>query len=137
MLKRGFVVNDSEGAVVRFGPELKDKLDRQSDGNNRKEVLLWAREAVRRGEKKIQMQNGEERVIYGKVFRESEKDKGVLVIVDAEDSYAFNLYQIRPEGLAKKLRNRERLESGEQPPVEVLEAFAPLLTASHEFLVYD
>lgn len=104
-------------------------MDTQPDGAARKELLEFARETVRVGEVRQVDVGGETRTVYGKVWHIEEKDKGILVIVDATDGYAFNYYPARA-GKVSRLFNREGvLESGEQPPVEVLNAYAPLLAA--------
>ncbi len=130
MLEAGFTVRAADGGrEVRFGLELKGKLDRQPDGAARKERLPMAREAVRSGTRRVVEEKGEAREYYGKVFRESEKQKGMLVIVDATDGYAFNYYPLPVGQMERKLRNREGDEPGERPPVVVLQAMVPLLAA--------
>ena len=54
----------------------------------------------------------------------SGKNKGFLLAVDTEDGYAFNIHLQRPGQLEKKLSGKDGLDSGEQPPVEVLQAMA-------------
>jgi len=63
-------------------------------------------------------------VDYGQVFETKEKDRGILVIVDAADGYAFNQFPLKPGQLDRKLTNRKRAELGEMPPIGVLRAYA-------------
>lgn len=130
MLERGFTVRSKTGDHVRFGMELKAKLDAQPDGTARKELLEFARETVRAGEVKQVDVGGEIRTVYGKVWLVDEKGKGMLVIVDATGGYAFNYYPARAGKVARMFNRGDLLESGEQPPVEVLNAYSPLLAAS-------
>jgi len=131
-LSAGFEVKSKSGESIIFDDRLKNKLDRQADGEARKKRLLWAEETVKSGDRVELEVKGEKRTYYGRVFKAETKSKGILVIVDTDDGYAFNYHPIKPSQLRRKMKNR--LESEEQPPVEVLKAYAA--AGNHEGL-YD
>jgi phage gp29-like protein len=124
LLEMGFSETDASGASIRFDRRLKAKLDKAADGGARKEILEWSRETVRSGRKIERQEKGELRTHYGKVFQEGADRKGVLVIVDTADGYAFNYHRLRPRQLERKPSNRSRDDAGDQPPVVVLQALA-------------
>ncbi len=129
-LTAGFTVQASDGRSVRFGPELKAKLDRQPDGTYRKTLLPHAEDTVRTGKAVEATVKSEARRYYAKLYSGQDSPKGMLVVVDASDGYAFNLFPAKSGYLSKKIGNRSGetvavgSDAGEQPPVEVLQALA-------------
>jgi hypothetical protein len=125
LLMAGFTEKSAAGKEVRFGQRLKTKLESQPGYEGRKELLEWGREAVRSGVYTQQTVAGQARDYYAKVFRSG--DRGILVIVDAKDGEAFNLFQSDLRYLSKKgyfHRRAGEPRQGEQPPSGVLQALA-------------
>ena len=94
-LEKGFFVPNQAGEKVRFGAELKRKLDdkvlNDADRNARKQRLRWAKLAVSDGTHETSERLGNERKIYAKTFRKGPKHQDVEVIVDTINGYAWNL----------------------------------------------
>lgn len=125
ILEKGVTEKAVNGKQVHFGQRLKQKLESDPAYSGRKEVLGWGREAVRSGHHTQQVVKGEMRDYYAKVFQS--EGKGVLVIVDAKDGEAFNLFQSDERYLGKKgyLPNRaDEPRQSEQPPPGVLQDLA-------------
>jgi phage gp29-like protein len=94
-LSRGFFVTNADGQRIRFGAELKRKLDEKvvnvPDRNARKQRLRWAALAVEAGKNETSKRNGNIRTIYSKTFRKGPKHQDVEVIVDTINGYAWNI----------------------------------------------
>jgi phage gp29-like protein len=94
-LDRGFFVPNQAGEKIRFGAELKRKLDEKvindADRNARKQRLRWAKLAVSDGSHETTRKHGNTRTIYAKTFRKGPKHQDVEVIVDTINGYAWNI----------------------------------------------
>jgi len=94
-LDRGFFVPNKDGERIRFGAELKRKLDdkvmNDADRNARKQRLRWAKLAVSEGSKEIIKHRRDNRTIYAKTYRKDSKHQDVEVIVDTINGYAWNI----------------------------------------------
>lgn len=94
-LEKGFFVPNQAGEKIRFGAELKRKLDdkviNDADRNARKQRLRWAKLAVSDGTHETTERLGNTRKIYAKSFRKGPKHQDVEVIVDTINGYAWNL----------------------------------------------
>jgi Protein of unknown function (DUF935) len=94
-LDRGFFVANQAGESIRFGAELRKKLDEKvlndADRNARKQRLRWAKLAVSDGAYEATKQHGNTRTIYAKTFRKGPKHQDVEVIVDTINGYAWNI----------------------------------------------
>lgn len=95
MLDKGFFVGNAKGEPIRFGAELKRKLDDKvinaADRNARKQRLRWAKLAVSDGKSETSEKHGNTRGIYTKTFRKGPKHQDVEVIVDTINGYAWNI----------------------------------------------
>jgi hypothetical protein len=123
-LTKGFSVTDAKARDIRFGRELKVKLDNNPNGAARKELLNWGKDTVKTGKSAEVTVKGEERTQYGKVYQDSGKRRGFLVIVDTKDGYAFNMYMAKPSQVARKLSAKEGANTEEQPSAGVMQAIA-------------
>ena len=94
-LDRGFFVANQAGEKIRFGAELKRKLDdkviNENDRTARKKRLRWAKLAVSDGSHETTRQHGNVRTIYAKTFRKGAKHQDLEVIVDTINGYAWNI----------------------------------------------
>lgn len=94
-LDKGFFVPNQAGEKIRFGAELKRKLDdkvlNDVDRNGRKQRLRWGALAVSEGTTTNSTAHGNTRAIYSKTFRRGPKHQDVEVIVDTINGYAWNL----------------------------------------------
>lgn len=94
-LEKGFFVANKDGERIRFGAELKRKLDdkvlNSADRNARKQRLRWATLAVSDGVAESSRNHGNTRKIYAKTFRKGPKHQDVEVIVDTINGYAWNI----------------------------------------------
>lgn len=94
-LDKGFFVPNRDGAKIRFGAELKRKLDDKvlntADRNARKQRLRWAKLAVSDGTQESSEKNGNTRTLYAKTFRKGPKHQDVEVVVDTINGYAWNI----------------------------------------------
>jgi len=125
LLSKGVREKDADGNEVNFGMRLKQKLEADTRYSGRKELLEWGREAVRSGKRVRDDAKGEERDHYYKHFRDEQKRKAVMVVVDVRDGEAFNLFRVKDSYLKSKgFMNRRGNEPGEHPPVAVLRAIA-------------
>jgi hypothetical protein len=124
-LEQGFTEKDAKGRDVKFGKRMKDKLDKASDGRQRKEHLPWAREAVKSGTSTDVMEKGEKRTVYAKVFRHESDNKGILTVASVSDGEVFDTYRYPAKKLIKRYGNREDMhQAGERPPECVLQDLA-------------
>jgi len=116
-----------DGGLAVFGQRLKSKLDKSDGGTERKRFLLWAFEAVRTGKKVMIERNGQQRAVYAKLFREPDaREKGFLVVVDADDHNAFSIYPKDKNHLRKYygITNRECPGPGKRLPARVPQVLA-------------
>lgn len=94
-LTKGFFVSNHAGEKIRFGAELKHKLDdkvlNDTDRNARKQRLRWAALAVTDGSHETTTRHGNVRTLYAKTFRKGPKHQDVEVIVDTINGYAWNI----------------------------------------------
>jgi hypothetical protein len=94
-LNKGFFVASPQGEKVRFGAELKRKLDDKflsaTDRDGRKQRLRWAALAVSEGTSETTESRGNTRKIYSKTFRKGPKHQDIEVIVDTINGYAWNI----------------------------------------------
>ena len=94
-LDQGFFVPNQNGERIRFGAELKKKLDDkvigETDRNARKQRLHWAKLAVADGKPETSSKHGNSRTIYSKTFRKGPKHQDTHVIVDTTNGYAWNI----------------------------------------------
>jgi phage gp29-like protein len=94
-LDKGFFVANRAGEKIRFGAELKRKLDdkviNDDDRAARKKRLRWAKLAVSEGSHETTKRHGNVRTIYAKTFRQGPKHQDVEVIVDTINGYAWNI----------------------------------------------
>ncbi len=94
-LEKGFFVANGDGEKIRFGAELKKKLNdkvlNETDRNARKQRLRWARLAVSDGSREATERAGNKGAIYAKTFRKGPKHQDVEVIVDTINGYAWNI----------------------------------------------
>jgi hypothetical protein len=94
-LDKGFFVANQDGERIRFGAELKRKLDEKvmndADRNARKQRLRWAVLAVEAGTSESSRKHGNIRTLYAKTFRKGPKHQDVEVIVDTINGYAWNI----------------------------------------------
>lgn len=110
------------GKTVRFGERLKAKLESKPGYVSRKELLEYGREAVRSGKHTPQDVDGQPRDYYTKAFHAG--DRRLLVVVDAKDGEAFNLFQTDVAYLKNnRIRARRGARQGEQPPPGVMQAY--------------
>lgn len=113
LLEKETRINDAAGGHAIFGRRLKEKLDKTTEGGERKKFLLWAFETVRSGKKVPVERNGEIRSAYAKIFRDpNSKDKGFIVVVDASDHNAFSIYPKDKSHLRKYYGLTNRLNPG-------------------------
>jgi hypothetical protein len=94
-LNRGFFVENQAGEKIRFGAELKRKLDdkviNDNDRTARKKRLRWAKLAVAEGSHETTNRHGNVRTVYAKTFRQGTKHQDTEVIVDTINGYAWNI----------------------------------------------
>ncbi len=94
-LEKGFFVANQSGETIRFGAELKKKLDdkvlNDADRNARKQRLRWAKLAVAEGSHETSRKHGSIRTVYAKTYRRGPKYQDVEVIVDTINGYAWNI----------------------------------------------
>lgn len=94
-LDKGFFVANQAGEKIRFGAELKKKLDdkvlNDADRSARKQRLRWAALAVSDGSHETSTRHGNMRTLYAKTFRKGPKHQDVEVIVDTINGYAWNI----------------------------------------------
>lgn len=126
-LTKGETEKGVNGKSVHFGERLKTKLESQPSYAARKKMLEWGQDAVRSGvyTQHVDKSNGELRDYYAKTFQVG--DKHTLVIVDAKDGEAFNLFHSDPRYLTRKgyLKARDGgSRRDEQPSPGILQACA-------------
>lgn len=130
MLEAGVTQTDREGRTIKFGQRMKQHFEDDhtpEEAIRRKEHLPHAIETVRTGTR-VEIpdpKTGEVRAYYGKYFSDEGKEKGFLSIVDTKGNEAFTAFRSQRDYIERKgIKNRAENESGEQPPLAVLQAMA-------------